>query len=96
MESRLERSTRVLVLRVKRARNPDAVGTHLIDGFVRRLHARGVHVILCGVREDLHRVFIRTGLVNLIHRDHVFRESAVRQTSTTEAVWYARTVLGRG
>ena len=96
MESRLERSTRVLVLRVKRARNPDAVGTHLIDGFVRRLHARGVHVILCGVREDLHRVFIRTGLVNLIHRDHVFRESAVRQTSTTEAVLYARKVLGRG
>ncbi len=93
MEGRLADTTRVLVLRVKRARNPDAVGTHMIDGFVRRVHARGVHVLLCGVRDELHRVFLKTGLVALIHPDHVFRERAVRQTSTAEAVIYAKRLL---
>ncbi len=86
IEDRLDVDVHVVVLRVKRARNPDAVGTHMLDGFVRRLHARGVHVLLCGVRDELFDVFERTGLVALIHPDHVFREEAVRQTSTARAV----------
>lgn len=93
IEDRLEPATRVVILRVKRTRNPDAVGTHMIDGFVRRLHARGVHVLLCGVRDELFHVFDATGLVTLIHPDHVFREEAVRQTSTARAVAHARVLL---
>lgn len=61
----------------------------MVDGFIRRLHARGVHVLLCGVRSDLHRVFEKTGLVALIRADHVYREAAVRQTSTTLAMRHA-------
>lgn len=91
--ARLLPATRVLVLRVKRARSPDAVGTHLLDEFVRRLHARGVHVLLCGVRSDLYYVFEKTGLVDLIGPDHVFREQPVRQTSTAQAIRHAHTLL---
>jgi SulP family sulfate permease len=93
IEDRLGPRTRVLIIRVKRARNPDAVGTHLLDGFVRRVRERGVHVLLCGVRDELHRVFERTGLVALIGPDHVFREEPVRQTSTARAVAYGRQLL---
>ncbi len=92
IEGRIRPETRVVVLRVKRVRNPDAIGTHMLDGFVRRLHGRGVHVLLCGVREDLNRVFVRTGLVDLIHPDHVFLEQPVRQTSTAAAVRHALTL----
>jgi SulP family sulfate permease len=95
IEGRITPATRVVLLRVKRARNPDAVGTEMVDRFVRRLHARGLHVLLCGVRGDLHDVFRRTGLVGLIHEDHVFEEQAVRQTSTAKAVERAQVILGR-
>ncbi len=96
MEARIDARTKVLVLRVKRVRNPDAVGTHLLDGFVRRLAGRGVHVLLCGVRHDLHAVFTKTGLLALLHPDHVFTEQAVRQTSTAQAVRHAyRLIEGR-
>jgi SulP family sulfate permease len=95
IEAQLTTDTRVLLLRVKRARNPDAVGTHMVDGFVRRLHARGVHVLLCGVRNDLFRVFEKTGLIELIKPECVFREQAIRQTSTAQAVAYGQALLGR-
>ena len=45
----------VVVLRVKRARNPDAVGLTLLEGFLDRMQARGVHVLLCGVRARVRR-----------------------------------------
>ncbi len=96
IEERLDEHTRVLILRVKRARSPDAVGTHLLDAFVRRVQARGVEVLICGVRDDLFRVFSVTGLVRSIGAAHLFREEAVRQTSTARAVDHARKLLGRG
>jgi len=96
IEDRLLPSTRVLILRVKRARNPDAVGAALLDEFVRRVHKRGVHVLLCGVRDDLFAVFDATGLVTLLHPDHVFREQPVRKTSTALAVAHAREFLAAG
>ncbi len=96
IEDRLDAHTRVLILRVKRARSPDAVGTHMLDAFVRRVQGRGVEVLICGVRDDLFRVFSVTGLVHSIGAAHVFREEAVRQTSTARAIDRARVLLGRG
>ena len=96
IEDRLDAHTRVLILRVKRARSPDAVGTHMLDAFVRRVQGRGVEVLICGVRDDLFRVFSVTGLVRSIGAAHVFREEAVKQTSTARAVDHARVLLGRG
>ncbi|MBI4815977.1 MAG: SulP family inorganic anion transporter [Deltaproteobacteria bacterium] len=95
IESRLDGKVKILVLRVKRVRNPDAVGTHMLDHFVRRMHGRGVHVLLCGVRAELETVFEKTGLVALIHSDHVFVEQPVRETSTALAVRHAQRLLGR-
>ena len=55
MERRIDANTRVLVLRLKRARNPDAVGLTLLENFLSRVKARGVHVLLCGVRTEFAR-----------------------------------------
>ncbi len=95
IEGRVTRETRVVLLRVKRARTPDAVGTHMLDEFVRRLHARGLNVLLCGVRGDLFQVFERTGLLALLGEDHVFVEHPIRQTSTAKAVAHAQALLLR-
>ena len=82
--------TRVVVLRMKRVRNPDAVGLTLIAGLIERLQERGVHVLLCGVRPELREALHKSGLLERIHDDHVFLERAVRQTSTQEAMRRAR------
>ncbi len=89
MEERVEPQTRVVVLRMKRVRNPDAVGLTLLDGFVERLKARNVHVLLCGVRAPLFASMRRSGLAQRLDESEIFLEQPVRQTSTLLAIRYA-------
>jgi sulfate permease, SulP family len=90
IEGRVTRETRVVVLRMKRVRNPDAVGLAAISRLVERLHAKGIHVLLCGVRPDLRASLERSGTLKRLQSDHVFLERPVRQTSTQEAMRFAR------
>lgn len=92
IEDSVTQQTQVVVLRLKRARNPDAVGLGLFDQFLTDMRARGVTLILCGVRQDLRQVFERAGFIDRIGRDHVFFEEPVRQTSTQKAMEYATRV----
>ncbi len=89
IESRLTPQTRVVVLRVKRARNPDAVGMSLLDRWTDRVRARGVNVVLCGVRLGMFECMQRCGLVEKLGLENVFLEQPVRQTSTMLAVRHA-------
>ena len=90
MRGRVTDRTRVLVLRMKRARTPDAVGLLALERLVADLQGRGVHVVLCGVRADLHRRLERCGLLAKVREDHVFLEQPVRLTSTQAAMRFAR------
>jgi SulP family sulfate permease len=49
IEKRMVPGIRVLVLRLKRARHPDAVCLHLLSDLVKRTEDKGIEVILCGV-----------------------------------------------
>lgn len=86
IERRVTEDTRAAVLRVKRVRNPDAVGLSLLEGFLDRLRARGVRVVLCGVRSDLHVAMEKIGLVDRLGKSEIFLEQPVRQTATQLAV----------
>src|SRR5262249_44959279 len=66
IESRVNPETQVVVLRMKRARNPDAVGIALLDGFVKRLQEARVHVLLCGVRHAFAECMARCGLTETL------------------------------
>jgi SulP family sulfate permease len=92
IEERIGPETRVVVLRVKRARNPDAVGLALLEGFLERIDARGLHVLLCGVRADLAEKLERTGLAARLG-ERLFLEQPVRQTSTLLAIRHAYALL---
>ena len=81
---RVTEETKVVVLRLKRARNPDAVGMALD-----RLAERGVHVVLCGVRQEMHETFLRSGLARKLKPEQIFLEQPVRQTSTLLAIRHA-------
>lgn len=93
IEGRIDAETRVVVLRMKRVRNPDAVGLTLLEGFLASVEARGVHVLMCGVREHLFRTLERTGVAGRIG-ERVFLEQPVRQTSTLLAIQHAHELIG--
>jgi SulP family sulfate permease len=89
IEARVEPETEVVVFRLKRARNPDAVGMALLERSVARLRVRGAHVILCGVREGMFACMVNCGFAEKLGVEHVFLEQPVRQTSTALAVRHA-------
>jgi SulP family sulfate permease len=93
IEERIGDDTRVVVLRVKRARNPDAVGLALLDDFLRRVKERGVQVLLCGVRADFAEKLERTGMSADLG-ERLFLEQPVRQTSTLQALRHAYELVG--
>jgi SulP family sulfate permease len=92
IEERIGPRTDVVVLRVKRARNPDAVGVTLLEHFLDRMKTRGVHVLLCGVRREFADKLDRSGLTRRLG-ERIFLEEPVRQTSTLLAVRHAYTLI---
>lgn len=91
-----EADGRVVILRLKRARNPDAVCMSVLDRFNERMHESNKVVLLCGVRPDLTKVFKASGLLNRLGpgRLFVFEETGQFWTSTLEAVRTAYEIIG--
>jgi sulfate permease, SulP family len=85
-ENRAAAGAKVIVLRVKRLRNPDAVGMREIDLFIRRMKADGVRVILAGVRPDLLAGLRKAGTLDAMDENQVFPERQAKGSSTMEAV----------
>lgn len=94
IESKVDPETRVVVLRMKRARNPDAVGMALLDGFLRRLAERDVQVIMAGVRHELNQVLVSTGIAKRLGSEHIYLEQPVRLTGTMLAMRAACELAG--
>lgn len=92
IQSAVTDNTRVLVLRLKRARNPDAVALTQLEHFLDRMKARNVHVLMCGVVPQLYHALDRTGMIERFG-EQVFREQPIRQSSTMRAVQHAYTLI---
>jgi SulP family sulfate permease len=88
IERRVTDKTRVVVLRLKRVRNPDAVALTELEHFLVRMRERGVHVLMCGVTPHLHGLLMRTGTLERVEQQ-LFLEQPVRQTSTLLAIRHA-------
>jgi SulP family sulfate permease len=93
IEHRCRPTTRVVVLRLKRARNPDAVCLGLLEDFFIRMDQRKIVVLLCGVRRDLYKVLRNTGLNTKIGAERIFRERVEVGSSTLDAVRFAYELL---
>jgi sulfate permease, SulP family len=87
---------RVVVMRLKRIRNPDAVCMGILERFIDQMHNDGVAVLFCGVRPDLMKVFESSGLARRLGPDRlfVFEETGKFWTSTLEAIQFAYKVIG--
>jgi sulfate permease, SulP family len=91
-----DEGVRVIVLRLKRARNPDAVCLSVLDRFVEQMRETNVTVLLCGVRPDLMKAVESSGLLRHLGPGNVFvfQETGLVWSSTLEAVRFAYEIIG--
>ncbi|MBC7854955.1 MAG: SulP family inorganic anion transporter [Pirellulaceae bacterium] len=94
IEQRVAGGARVVLLRVKYARNVDGVCLDVLEGFIRKMEARKVTVILCGVRGDLLKVIQNVGWEAWLGPQRIYPEGAAVWSSTLQAVDRAYEILG--
>jgi SulP family sulfate permease len=93
--SRAAVGAKVIVLRLKRTRNPDMVSMKLFEQFLRDMHDSDVKVLLCGVRADFSQAMINLQFYDLLPADRIFFEdTGVPFSSTIEAVRHGYELLG--
>jgi SulP family sulfate permease len=94
IDRRADQGIKVIVVRMKRVRNPDAVCLGILDDFLQRMEARAITVLLCGVRRDLARTLRSTGLEARLGPERIFRETASVWSSTLDAIRHGYGLLG--
>jgi SulP family sulfate permease len=83
-----------IVLRLKRVRNPDVVCLERIEHFLHDMAARGVTVLLAGVRPDFLTAIKNLGFDTWLPADRIFPEEEDDYSATLNAVRYAYELLG--
>lgn len=86
IENSISSKTRIILLRLKHARNPDSVCLHLLDEFVGKMHSRNIKVVFCGIKQNLVEIFRNAGLAQKIGSEQIFVESSKLWSSTLEAI----------
>lgn len=95
-ERALQLGVSVIVLRLKRVRDPDVVCIEAIEHFLQSAKKQGFLVLLAGVRPELARSFRKAGFGEWLPQDHVFLEQEDDDTdsATIKAVRHAYALLG--
>ncbi len=86
LKARVQAGVRVVVLRLKRTRNPDVVCMERLERFIRDMEKQHVLVLLCGVREDFDRAMQNLRFDQWLPADRVFHETEVTGSATLSAV----------
>lgn len=84
----------VIILRMKRTRNPDAVCLHVLQLFIERMQARNTVIMLSGVRKNLSRVMQNVGIDVIVKPQNIYSEEAEIWASTVDAFQDAYKLLG--
>lgn len=95
LRERTKAGLRMIVLRVKRTRNPDIVCMERLQHFTLEMRQQGRVVLLCGVRPEFAQAMKNLNFENWLPAEHVFLENAAVQGSATlSAVRHAYELLG--
>jgi SulP family sulfate permease len=84
---------RFVVLRLKRTRNPDMVSLERFEHFLHDMEARGVTVVLCGVRPAFAKAMANLHFHDWLPSDRVFPEEAEKFSSTLRAIRHVYELL---
>ena len=88
-----EEDIRYVVLRLKRTRNPDMVSLERFDHFLHDMEARGVTVLLCGVRPAFAKAMANLYFHDWLPADRIFPEEAEKFSATLKAVRHVYELL---
>jgi sulfate permease, SulP family len=91
----LSKAIHVIVVRLKRTRNPDMVCLERFEHFIADLKKRGITVLLCGIRPDLAKAMNNMRFSNWLPPDQVFPEEDDQDSATIKAVRHAYGLLER-
>jgi SulP family sulfate permease len=89
-----EAGARVVIIVLKRARNPDASFFHLAGLLADTLQERGIALLLCGVSDALRGALAVTGLEARIGPDRVFGQVPAPTPTTRDAIELAYRIIG--
>jgi SulP family sulfate permease len=95
LSRRADQGARVVVLRLKRVRNPDMVCLERLERFIKDMDRRGVPVLLCGVRPDFAQAMQNLEFLYWLPADRLFLEEERATSSTLKAVQHAYAILGK-
>ena len=79
-----------IVLRLRRARNPDVVAIEHLEHFLRETEKRKVTVPLAGLRPDFVKILENVGITKWFPADRIFPEEEKSFSATLRAVRYAQ------
>lgn len=87
-------SLKVVILRLKRTNNPDAVCMDLLERFILKLQERKIIVMLSGIRAGMAKTMHNTGISQIVGPENIFREESEVWASTITAMKKAYVMLG--
>ena len=93
LKHRLRDGIQVLVLRVKRTRNPDMVFMERLEHFLRDMEKLGVIVLLCGVRGDFAQGLENLRFYDWLPSERVFLEEDKDYSATLKAVRHSYRII---
>ncbi|MGB8353595.1 MAG: SulP family inorganic anion transporter [Chthoniobacteraceae bacterium] len=94
-EETIRTSINYVVLRLRRARNPDVVAIEHLEHFLRDAAKRGVTILLAGVRPDLAKILSNSHFQDWLPADRIFPEEDKKYSATLNAVRHACHLLAR-
>jgi sulfate permease, SulP family len=94
-ERALSKAIHMIVVRLKRTRNPDMVCLERLEHFIEELRTKGIMVLLCGIRPDLGKAMKNMGFTDWLSPDQVFPEEDDKDSATIKAVRRAYELLER-
>jgi len=79
-------SLKVIVLRLKRVNNPDAVCMDVLQRFIEKMHERKVVIMISGIKEAMAQTLKNVGITQLVGQENIFREESEIWASTVTAM----------
>ena len=71
MQSSMALKPIVRIIRMRKVPFIDATGVHNLETLIQSSQAKGIHVVLSGVNENVHRVLENANIENLVGADHI-------------------------
>jgi SulP family sulfate permease len=88
--------TRVIVLRMKRLRAVGSTAMAMLTHFWELLHSRGIHLVVCGIEEEMHTIMSNSGLQRDIGEQNIFYADNKLFQSTELAMARAWSIVKSG